>query len=524
MEYDVVVVGAGPAGLACAIRLRQLKPDLNVCVLEKASQVGAHILSGAVIEPQPLDELLPDWRETPPPVCVPAGTDRFRFLTKSGSYWFPTPPQMHNKGNFIVSLGALCTWLEPFAENAGVDVFPGFAAAEALIENERVVGVRIGDMGLDKAGNEKPTYTQGIDIKAPVTVLAEGCRGNVSKQLIAHFRLDADCDPQTYGIGFKELWQVEDGKCQPGLIQHTLGWPLDNRTYGGSFIYHMDDNQVSVGFVAGLDYEDPGFKPFEAFQQFKNHPSVKPLLEGGTILSAGTRALVEGGWQSMPRMEMPGAVLIGDCGGTLNVPKIKGTHTAMRSGMIAAEHIVETGDTAGYDARLRSSVVAKELKKVRNIRPGFQGGLWAGLINAGWETVTLGLSPWTRKNRADWSSFDKLGERTVTPDYSERSLPPRDRLASVYFSATEYDEDQPVHLKVANTDICVTKCKEEYDNPCTRFCPVSVYEMVEDEAGLRLQINAANCVHCKICDIKDPYEIITWVTPEGGSGPGYQNL
>jgi electron-transferring-flavoprotein dehydrogenase len=525
MEYDVVTVGAGPAGLAFALRLKQVNPDLSVCVIEKASTVGAQILSGAAIETAPLDELLPGWRDNPPPICVDATRDEFLYLTKTGATKLPNPPQMNNHGNVIVSLGALCAWLAPQAEAAGVEIFPGFAAAETLIEDDRVVGVRIGDMGIAKDGSHKPSYTQGIDIRAKVTVLAEGCRGHLSKALMKRFDLCRDADPQTYGIGIKELWQLAPGKGEPGLITHTVGWPLDTRTYGGSFIYHLDKDRLAIGYVAGLDYEDPSFAPYEAFQQLKNHPRIKPLLEGGNILSAGARAIVEGGYQSLPRTEMPGALLIGDSAGLVNVPKIKGTHQAMRSGMLAADHVASTLSADGWDAKLRASPVMAELHKVRNIRPGFNKGFWFGLMNAAWETVTFGKSPWTLKNHADWSSLKKLdGYESPKRDYVSRTLPPRDRLAGVYFAATEHDEDQPVHLIVQDPDICVTRCAEEYGNPCERFCPASVYEIVDDAAGKRLQINAANCVHCKTCDIKDPYEIITWVTPEGGSGPNYQNL
>jgi electron-transferring-flavoprotein dehydrogenase len=533
MEYDVVVVGAGPAGLAFAIRLKQLKPETSVCVIEKASTIGAQILSGAVIEPQPLDALLPGWRDNPPPICVPATDDEFWLLSKTGGRKLPVPPGMNNHGNFIVSLGAMCAWLAPQAEALGVDVFPGFAAADTVHnEDGSVAGVRIGDMGVAKDGSHKAGYTQGIDIKAKVTVLAEGARGSLTKQLIKRFALDKDSDPQGYSIGIKELWQVPAGRVQPGKIVHSFGWPADNHTYGGSFLYHLDKDRIALGYVSGLDYSDPNYQPWEAFQQWKNHPSVKSLLEGGSILSAGARAIVTGGYQSLPKVEMPGALLIGDTAGLLNVPKIKGTHQAIKSGMLAAEHLVANElNPAGFDAKLRGSDVMAELKSVRNIKPAFKKGLWFGMLNAAWETVLRGASPWTLKNKADWSSLHKLGEcEEPKRDYVQpRELAPRDRLAGVYFAATEHDEDQPVHLHVADTNVCVTQCAVEYGNPCTRFCPAGVYEIVDDtrsdgSSGKRLQINAANCVHCKTCDIKDPYQIINWVTPEGGSGPNYQNL
>ncbi|UNK56466.1 electron transfer flavoprotein-ubiquinone oxidoreductase [Pseudoxanthomonas daejeonensis] len=528
MEYDVVTVGAGPAGLAFAIRLKQLDPGISVCVIEKASTVGAHILSGAVIEPGPLDALLPGWRYNPPPVCVAAGEDEFWFLTRDGGRKSPiVPPGMRNHGNFIVSLGAMCAWLAPQAESLGVEIYAGFAAAETLhADDGTVLGVRIGDMGIARDGSHKPGYTAGIDIKAKVTVLAEGARGHLTKRLVKRFGLDNDSDPQNYSIGIKELWQVPEGRVTPGKIVHTLGWPADNHTYGGSFVYHLENNQIALGYVSGLDYRDPQYKPWEAFQQWKNHPTMKPLLDGGSILSAGARAIVTGGWQSLPKVEMPGALLIGDGAGLLNVPKIKGTHQAIRSGMLAAEHLVASAlQPAGFDAALRASPAMDELKQVRNIKPGFKKGLWFGLANAAWETAVGGASPWTLASKADWSTLDRIGEHEQPKrDYIDRSLAPRDRLQGVYYAATEHDEDQPVHLKVADTSICVDRCTAEYANPCTRFCPAGVYEMVEDDAGRRLQINAANCVHCKTCDIKDPYEIITWVTPEGGSGPNYQNL
>ncbi|HEY5101291.1 MAG TPA: electron transfer flavoprotein-ubiquinone oxidoreductase [Steroidobacteraceae bacterium] len=529
MEYDFVVVGAGPAGLAAAIRLKQLLPDKTICVLEKGASVGAHSISGAVLEPGPLEQLLPHWRAEYPGMKVPALRDEFSFMTAHRALRFPlVPPQMHNHGNFIISLGQLTPWLAQQAEALGVDVFAGFAAAAAIYDDTgRVKGVRIGDMGLEKDGSRGPNYTPGVQIHAGVTLLAEGCRGSISKELIERFDLAAGHCPQTFGLGFKELWRLPAGRVRPGLIQHSVGWPVDHRTYGGSFLYHLDADRVYVGYVAGLDYADPRFKPFEAFQQFKNHPSIKPLLEGGEILAAGARTIASGGWQSLPTLEMPGAMLVGDAGGTVNFPKIKGIHQAIRSGTLAAEHLAEHGTSAGFDARWRCSSGGQELRKVRNIAPGMKRGLWFGLVNGAWETyITRGKSPWTLKNKADWSKMQRLDEYQ-SPDrgWAPRTLPPRDRVSSVFFAGNTHDENQPVHLHVADTSICVERCTREFGNPCQNFCPAGVYEMVDDvEGGRRLQINAANCVHCKACDIKDPYEIITWTTPEGGSGPNYQML
>jgi electron-transferring-flavoprotein dehydrogenase len=530
MEYDVVIVGAGPAGLASAIRLKQLKPDLNVCVLEKGSAVGAHSLSGAVLEPGPLEQLLPNWRRDYTGMKVPAAQDDVRLMTRTGSYkvpqWAVNLTPMNNHGNFIVSLGQLTSWLAQQAEGLGVDVFPGFSAAEALFtEQGTVKGVRIGDMGLERNGEPGPNFAPGVEIHATTTLLAEGARGSISKQLIKRFGLNQKSDPQTYGLGFKELWQLPPGRVQPGRIEHAFGWPLDTRTYGGSFLYHLDNDRVYVGYVVGLNYEDPRLKPFEVFQQFKNHPRIKPLLEGGEILSAGARTIAAGGYQSLPQLEMPGALLIGDAGGTLNVFKIKGIHQAIRSGVLAAEHLIEKGSASGFDTRWRSSQGHAELHSVRNFKPAFKKGLYFAMANAGLESLVKGKTPWTLKNTADWSALEKLQEfESPDREWIDRTLPPRDRLAFVFFAGNVHDEAQPVHLKVHDTSICVNRCTVEYGNPCERFCPAGVYEMIGEGSERRLQINAANCVHCKACDIKDPYEIITWTTPEGGSGPNYQNL
>jgi len=531
MAYDFCVVGAGPAGLCCALRLKQLLPDKSVCVLEKASVLGAHSISGAVLEPAAIEVLLPNWRSDYSGMKVAVTGDDVRLMTRTGSFklpdWMVRMSPLNNHGNFIVSLGQLVAWLGQQAEAIGVDVFPGFAVTEALFgQHGAVRGVRIGDMGVNKDGSEGPNFTPGAEIIAATTVLAEGARGSLTKQLIARFDLGRDKDPPTFGLGLKELWQLPAGRVTPGRIEHSFGWPLDTGTYGGSFLYHLDHDRVYIGYVIGLNYEDPRLRPFEAFQQFKHHPRIKPLLEHGEILAAGARAIAAGGYQSLPKLEMPGAVLIGDAGGTLNVFKIKGIHQAIRSGVLAAEHLSKQGSSLGFDAHWRSSEGHRELRAVRNFKPAFRFGLYAAMANAGLEILARGRTPWTLKNTADWSALEQL-DQYVSPErgWVERTLPPRDRVSSVFFAGNTHDENQPVHLHVADTSICADRCVKEFGNPCQNFCPAAVYEMIDDGAGgRRLQINAANCVHCKACDIKDPYGIITWTPPEGGSGPNYQNL
>jgi len=534
MEYDVVIVGAGPAGLACAIRLKQLDADLNVCILEKGSEVGAHLLSGAVFETRALDELIPDWKEKSAPLHTPATSDKFLFLTPDKAYPFPSPPQMHNKGNYIISLGNLARWLAQQAESLGVEVFPGFAAAEVLYDDAgAVIGVATGGLGLDKDGQKTDAFEPGMELHARQTVFGEGCHGSLTKTLIGKYALREQSDPQTYGLGIKELWEIDPAKHKPGHTLHTLGWPMDRKTYGGSWIYHLEDNLISVGFVVGLDYQNPYLSPYEEMQRFKAHSAIAPLFEGGRRISYGARALVEGGYQSIPKLSFPGGVLIGDSAGFLNVPKIKGNHTAMKSGMVAAESVaVHLKDTLGfgsecalYGENMKRSWIWKELKKVRNIRPGFHKGLWFGLLNAAYETVTMGLSPWTLKNHADHAQLKKAADCSPIEYPKADRILTFDRLTSVSFSNTNHGEDQPCHLHLRDPAIPTTVNYTEYGGPSQRFCPAGVYEFVPDEkGGVTFQINSQNCVHCKTCDIKDPSQNIDWVTPQGGDGPNYPNM
>ncbi len=534
MEYDVVIVGGGPSGLACAIRLKQLDELLNVCVLEKGSEIGAHLLSGAVFETRALDELLPNWKKQGAPLKTQATKDKFLFLTKNKAYPFPTPPQMHNKGNYIISLGNLARWLGEQAEALGIEIFPGFAASEVLYNGDgAVIGVATGDMGVDASGNKTEAFEPGMELHSRQTVFAEGCHGSLTKTLIQKYDLRSESDPQTYGLGIKELWEIDPAKHEAGKTLHTIGWPVDNKTYGGSWIYHLEDNLVSVGYVVGLDYENPYLSPYEEMQRFKTHPAIRDLFDGGRRVSYGARALVEGGFQSIPKLSFSGGILIGDTAGFLNVPKIKGNHTAMKSGMVAAESIARHLQTAedfgsecaGYQQAMEGSWVWGELKKVRNIRPGFHKGLWFGLFNAMYETITLGLSPWTLKNHTDHAQMKKAAECAPIEYPKPDGVLTFDRLTSVSFSNTNHGEDQLVHLQLIDPAVPTGVNYTEYAGPSQRFCPAGVYEFVTDEVGNpKFQINSQNCVHCKTCDIKDPSQNINWVTPQGGDGPNYPNM
>ena len=539
MEYDVVVVGAGPSGLACAIRLRQLAAEqgreLSVCVLEKGSEVGAHILSGAVVEPRALDELIPDWRERGAPLHTPASEDRFLFLTAGGAWKLPTPPQMNNHGNYIVSLGNLCRWLGEQAESLGVEIYPGFAAAELLCDEDgRITGVATGDLGVGRDGSPTDRYQPGMELRARQTVFAEGCRGSLTRELMERFGLRQGVQPQTYGIGIKELWEIDPSRHQPGLVVHTVGWPLDRNTYGGSFLYHLDGNQVAVGFVIGLDYSNPHLSPFEEFQRFKTHPAIRPTFEAGRRVSYGARALSEGGFQSIPRLTFPGGLLVGDTAGFLNVPKIKGTHTAMKSGMTAAEalfaHLASEqagAEVATYPDRLRTTWLWDELRLVRNIRPAFRWGLWGGIAYSAIDTYLLqGRAPWTLRHHEDHAQLVRAADAPRIEYPRPDGKVSFDRLSSVFISNTNHEENQRVHLTLRDPSAPVAHNLALYDAPEQRYCPAGVYEIVCDADGAapRLQINAQNCVHCKTCDIKDPTQNIRWVVPEGGGGPNYPNM
>ncbi len=538
MAYDVVIVGAGPAGLGCAIRLKQIAAaegrELSVCVLEKGSEVGAHILSGAVMEPRALNELFPDWQKRGAPLHTAVTEDRFLFLTTRGQWALPTPPAMRNHGNYIVSLGEFCKWLAAQAEALGVEIYPGFAAAEILYGAQgEVVGVATGDMGIGRDGAPGPRFQRGMALLARQTVLAEGCRGSLTRLAMERFELNRDCNPQTYGLGIKELWEIDPAQHATGRVVHTVGWPLDQATYGGSWLYHLADNQVSVGFVVGLDYQNPYLSPFEEFQRFKTHPAIRPIFEGGRRIAYGARALSEGGWQSIPRLTFPGGLLIGDGAGFLNVPKIKGSHTALKSGMVAAEalaaHLAGTAASdpcTAYEQQLKASWLWAELRDARNIRPGFHWGLWAGMAHAALDTwVFRGRAPWTLRHRPDHQQLKPAAACTPIPYPKPDGRITFDRLSSVFLTNTAHEEDQPVHLTLQHPEVAIKTNLRVYDSPESRYCPAAVYEIVREAgAAPRLQINGQNCIHCKTCDIKDPTQNIRWVVPEGGSGPNYPNL
>jgi electron-transferring-flavoprotein dehydrogenase len=541
MEYDVVVVGAGPAGLATAIRLRQLcaaqGKDFSVCVVEKGSEVGAHILSGAVIDPRGLAELFPDWKSRGAPLGQPVTEDRFLFLSESRSWQVPSwmlPECFRNHGNYAASLGNLCRWLGTQAESAGVEIYPGFAAAEVLFTDDgRVRGVATGDMGIGKNGEKTARYQPGIELTAKYTIFAEGCRGHLGKRLEARFKLRDGAAPPVYGIGLKELWEVAPDKHVPGLVVHSAGWPLAADTYGGSFLYHLENRQVAVGFVVGLGYRNPYLHPFEEFQRYKTHAAIRGFFQGGRRIAYGARAIAAGGLQSLPRLTFPGGALVGDDAGLLNAARIKGTHTAIKSGMLAAEAAFEAlaqgraGDElAAYPSAFRSSWLHDELHRARNFKPWMSKGLWTGTLMVGIDQVLLrGKAPWTLTHaHTDHEQLEpKAAHRPIDYPKPDGTLT-FDRLSSVFVSNTNHEEDQPSHLKLVDPAIPVKINLPVYGGPETRYCPAGVYEFVTEGGAARLQINAQNCVHCKTCDIKDPKQNIEWVVPEGGGGPNYPNM
>jgi electron-transferring-flavoprotein dehydrogenase len=541
MEYDLAIIGAGPAGLAAAIRYAQLCQKNNkipkVCVLEKGASIGAHILSGAVFEPSALTDLIPDWHALGAPLRTPVKQDTFTYLTHNKAWPLPTPKTLKNKGNYIISLGELCQWLGKQAESLGVDLFPGFCAAEILFSEKQtpseIVGVRTGAMGIDKQGAKLPSYQPGVDILAKQTLFAEGCRGSLSQQLIKKFNLDEHSAPQIYGLGIKELWEINPDHHVPGKVNHTIGWPLDNSTYGGGFIYHLDKNLISIGLIIGLDYQNPYLDPYQLFQQFKHHPKIQSLLTGGRCLKYGARAINEGGLQSIPKLTFPGGALIGCSAGFVNVGKIKGSHNAMKSGMAAAEAVFELfklnkddkAELKAYPQKLQKTSVYKELYQVRNLKPGFKWGMITGLLYAALDQYLFrGRAPWTFSHKADYIQLkDKNKFKPISYQKPDGQIS-FDKLTSVSRSNTYHEENQPCHLKLKNPTIAIQVNYQKYASPETRYCPAGVYEMIEQDKSLYLQINAQNCIHCKTCDIKDPTQNIVWVPPEGGGGPNYGNM
>ncbi len=545
MEYDVVIVGAGPSGLSAAIRLKQLAQeggqDISVCVLEKGSEVGAHILSGAVVDPVSLNELLPNWKELGAPITTEVTDDRFLFLGPSGSIRIPNflmPPLMSNHGNYIVSLGNVCRWLAEQAEGLGVEIYPGFAAAEVVYgDNDEVLGVATGDMGLAKDGSHKDTYMPGMELRGSYTLIAEGARGSLAKQLIGKFNLDAESEPQKFGIGLKELWEVPAEQHHKGLVVHTMGWPLKNDTGGGSFMYHFDDNLVSIGFVVHLNYKNPYVSPFDEFQRMKHHADVSRYLEGGKRIAYGARAITEGGIQSVPKLTFPGGALIGCSAGFVNVPRIKGTHNAMKSGMLAAEEAYTAiqgenrhGTLENYETAVRQSEIFKDLNRVRNVKPLWSKG--GTLIGIGLAAVDMwanqlipgGLQFTLKHGKADHETTEPASKHSPIDYPKPDGVLSFDKLSSVFLSSTNHEEDQPVHLQLTDPSIPISVNLPKFAEPAQRYCPAGVYEVIEEDGSQRFQINAQNCVHCKTCDIKDPAQNITWTVPEGAGGPNYPNM
>jgi electron-transferring-flavoprotein dehydrogenase len=549
---DVLLVGAGPANLACALQLSKLiaaynenakqsgsKPldEINIAVIEKASEIGAHQLSGAVLDPISLYELIPDFAKEGAPLEAPVGEEHVYFLSRSGKIPMPIlPPPLRNHGNYVVSLNKLVRWLGEKCEDAGVNIFPEFPGAEMLYDGDAVIGVRTGDKGIDKTGKAKPNFEPGVDIAARVTVLGEGVRGSLAKQMIDRLKLDRDSDPQVYSVGIKELWEMPDDRFAPGSVIHTIGWPLDSHTFGGSWVYGMRDRIIDIGLAVGLDYRDPSIDPHHEFQRFKTHPLVSDLLKGGKLVRYGAKAMPVGGWYTMPRLTSDGVMIIGDSAGMLNGERLKGIHTAIKAGMLAAETILDalikndfTRNTLGsFDKNLRESDIGRELYKARNFHQAFDRGRMLGLMTGGISIMTGGRFPSRLPIKAGHQHMRKLEADGRQDRYAGLKYDDQltfDKLTDVYYSSTHHDEDQPAHLKVLDFNICVGRCVEEYGNPCQNFCPANVYEMVDaGEEKRRLQINFSNCVHCKTCDIMDPYQIINWVPPEGGGGPNYRNM